>query len=154
MSTLNDNLKTWSDLADQASAPLSTLAKGLESLGSEFAETQKANLDALLSEAASNGDALLNVKNINEAVATQRELVNSWSELLAKQSTEFGTQITEGASKVADLQAEAGREALDVLAKATDQLIASTGTAVDQYLNQVESALSWMLKTANATKAS
>lgn len=152
MTTLNDTLQSWASLSEQATTPFVQLAKGYESLGQELAQSQNANLEQVFAQASNSGETLLGAKSIGETLSAQRGLLTAWNELLAQQAESFGQHATDAANNLAQLHEDAGREVLDVLSKATDQVIADTGQAVDQYLNQVEVALNWMLKLATQPK--
>lgn len=153
MTNLNETLKNWAAMSEQAAAPFVQLAKGYEELGHSLAKDQTARLEAVLSEASKTGETLQGAKSIGETLSAQRGMLTAWSELLAQQAENFSQQATQASNGLMQLHEDAGRDVLDVLAKATDQVIADTGQAVDQYLNQVEVALNWMLKLATQTKA-
>ena len=152
MTTLNDTLTNWATLSQQAAAPFVQLAKGYEELGQTLAKDQTARLEAVLTEARKTGETLEGATSIATVLSAQRGMLTAWNELLTQQTENFGQQATQAANNLTQLHEDAGRDVLDVLAKATDQVIADTGQAVDQYLNQVEVVLNWMLKLATQPK--
>ncbi len=153
MIPLNDTFNTWAALSEQAAAPFMQLAKGYEELSQNMVKEHSARLEALLTEASKTGETLAGAKSIGDTLSAQRGMLTAWSELLAQQAESFGQQATTAANNLTQLHEDAGREVLDVVAKATDQVIADTGQAIDQYLNQMEVALNWMLKLATQPTA-
>nr|MBV6629992.1 hypothetical protein [Oceanococcus sp. HetDA_MAG_MS8] len=152
MSTLNNTLKSWTELAQKANEPLLGLLKSYEELGQSLSTEHSKQLETALAEAKASGETLLGAKTIGDAVTAQRNILNAWTELLQQQAQSWAQSATDATESLTQTHEEAGREALELLGQATDQLSKDAVGAVEQYLTNIEVALSWMLKLAAQPK--
>lgn len=149
MTTLNDTLTTWNTLAQKANEPLLGLLKRYEDLGQTLSADHSKRIEAAVAEARTTGETLMGAKTIDDAVTAQRHVLLAWTEMLQQQSQAWAQSATQATETLTQSHEEAGREALDLLSQATDQLSKDAVQAVEQYLTHVEVALNWMLKLAS-----
>lgn len=148
-----ETLNNWLDLARKSQAPLLDLCKQYEDVVTETARSQGEALSSVFAEAQKSQETLLGANTVSEALSAQRGIYTAWLELMQQQSQTFAQHATEAANALGQAHQEAGSQALGLLNEAADQLTSDTGEAIEQFLTQAESALTWLLKVAAQPQA-